>query len=125
MLKPAFAVFKKEIRQELRTRHALNTRRTFTGSSLLFILFILRAGQLDPVPKSGVIWIIILFAAMSGMVRTFVQETERKTWILLKLHAAPAAVYTGKLLYNFLFLLILHLFTFFFYMLMKIGRAHV
>src|SRR5690625_7614353 len=55
---------------------------------------------------------------MSGMVRTFVQETERKTWILLKLHAAPAAVYTGKLLYNFLFLLILHLFTFFFYMLM-------
>ena len=118
MLKPAFAVFKKEIRQELRTRYALNTLLAFTGSSLLLILFTLRAGQLDPVPKSGLIWIIILFAAMSGMVRTFVQETERKTWILLKLHAAPAAVYTGKLLYNFLFLLILHLFTFFFYMLM-------
>src|SRR5690625_2101300 len=36
----------------------------------------------------------------------------------LKLRGAPAAVYTGNLLYNFLFLLILHLFTFFFYMLM-------
>ena len=118
MIKPAFAVFKKEIKQELRTKYALNTLLAFTGSSLLLILFTLRAQLLDPVPKSGLIWIIILFAAMSGMVRTFVQETDRKTWILLQLHASASAVYIGKLTYNFLFLLILHLFTFLFYMLM-------
>jgi heme exporter protein B len=50
--------------------------------------------------------------------RSFVQETEKKTWDLLQLNAHPADVYTGKLLYNFFFLLVLHIFTFFFYMFM-------
>lgn len=118
MLKPTIAIFKKEVRQELRTKYALNTLLAFTGSSLLLILFTLKAHQLDPTPKSGLIWIIILFAAMSGMMRSFVQEAEKKTWILLRLHSHPTDVYLGKLTYNFLFLLFMHLFTFFFYMLM-------
>ncbi len=118
MIKPALAIVKKEITQELRTKYAINTLLAFTGAALLLILFTLRAHQLDPVPKSGLVWIIILFAAMSGMMRSFVQETDKKTWILLQLHAKPTDVYLGKLTYNFVFLLILHLFTFFFYILM-------
>ncbi|MEX0647665.1 MAG: heme exporter protein CcmB [Balneolaceae bacterium] len=118
MLKPARSILKKEITQELRTRYAVNTLLAFTGAALLLILFTLRAQQLDPTPKSGLVWIIILFAAMTGMMRTFVQETEKKTWALLQLHANPADVFLGKLAYNFLFLLLLHVFTFFFYLLM-------
>ncbi len=118
MIRPSVAIFKKEVMQELRTKYALNTLLAFTGSSLLLILFTLRAHQMDPTPKSGLIWIIILFAAMSGMMRSFVQEAERKTWALLQLHAAAGDVFLGKLFYNFCFLLALHLFTFFFYMLM-------
>lgn len=117
MLRSALAIFKKEVLQELRTKYAMNTLLAFTGASLLLILFTLRAHQLDPTPKSGLIWIIILFAAMSGMMRSFVQETEKKTWLLLRLHTNASDVYWGKLLYNFIFLLILHLFTFFFYIL--------
>lgn len=118
MIKPTIAIFKKEIQQELRTKYAINTLLAFTGSSLLLILFTLKAHQLDPIPKSGLVWIIILFAAMSGMMRSFVQEYEKKTWTLLRLHSGASEVYLGKLTYNFLFLLILHIFTFFFYMLM-------
>ena len=118
MIKPALAIVKKEVTQELRTKYAINTLLAFTGASLLLILFTLRAQQLDPTPKSGLVWIIILFAAMSGMMRSFVQETDKKTWVLLQLHAKATDVYLGKLAYNFVFLLILHLFTFFFYMLM-------
>lgn len=118
MLKPAFSILKKEVRTELRTKYALNTLLAFTGASLLLVLFTLRADQLDPTPKSGLVWIIILFAAMTGMVRSFVQETERKTWPLLRIHANAAEIYSGKLLYNFFFLLLLHVFTFFFYLLM-------
>ena len=118
MIKSSAAILKKEIIQELRTKYAINTLLAFTGASLLLILFTLRAHQLDPTPKSGLVWIIILFAAMSGMMRSFVQETDKKTWALLQLHANPTEVYLGKLTYNFTFLLLLHIFTFFFYMLM-------
>jgi heme exporter protein B len=118
MIKPSITILKKEITQELRTKYAINTLLAFTGAALLLVLFTLRAQQLDPTPKSGLVWIIILFAAMTGMMRSFVQETEKKTWDLLQLNANPTDVYIGKLLYNFLFLLVLHIFTFFFYMVM-------
>lgn len=118
MIKPAIAIFKKEVAVELRTRYAINTLLAFTGAALLLILFTLRADQMDPTPKSGLVWIIILFAAMTGMMRSFVQESDRKTWDLLKLHAGPSEIYAGKIFYNFLFLLVLHLFTFFFYLFM-------
>lgn len=118
MYKPALAILKKEILQELRTKYALNTLLAFTGASLLLVLFTLRANQLDPTPKSGLIWIIILFAAMSGMMRSFLQESDKKTWSLLQLHSGATDVFIGKLTFNFLFLLLLHMFTFFFYMLM-------
>lgn len=118
MMKAAVSILKKEITQELRTKYAFNTLLAFTGAALLLILFTLSAQQLDDQPKSGLVWIIILFAAMTGMMRSFVHESEKKTWALLQLHANPAEIYTGKLIYNFLFLLILHIFTFFFYVVM-------
>ncbi len=117
-VKPAVTIFKKEVTVELRTRYAMNTLLAFTGASLLLILFTLRADQMDPTPKSGLVWIIILFAAMTGMMRSFVHEADKKTWDLLKLHAQPGDIFTGKLFYNFVFLLLLHLFTFFFYLIM-------
>lgn len=118
MIKSIHAIFSKELRMELRTRYAVNTLLAFTGAALLLILFTLRADQLDPEPKSGLVWIIILFAAMAGMARSFVAETEQKTWPLLRLHATATDVYCGKLLYNFLFLLLLNLFTFLLYLFM-------
>ncbi|MCC5914957.1 MAG: heme exporter protein CcmB [Balneolaceae bacterium] len=118
MLRPALTILKKEILQELRTKYAINTILAFTGAALLLVLFTLRADQLDPTPRSGLVWIIILFAAMTGMMRSFVQETEKKTWNLLQLNTYPSEVYWGKFSYNFLFLLLLHLFTFLFYMIM-------
>lgn len=118
MIHSATAILKKEIIQELRTKYAVNTLLAFTGAALLLLLFTLRADQLDPTPKSGLVWIIILFASMTGMTRSFVQETEKKTWDFLKLHANATEVFVGKLVYNLIFLLILHVFTFFFYMVM-------
>lgn len=118
MLKSSIAIFQKEVRQEMRTKYAINTLLAFTGASLLVVLFTLSAQLLNPTPKSGLIWIIILFAAMTGMMRSFVHETEMKTWDLLQLHARPAEVYAGKLFYNFIFLLVLNVVTFFFYLVM-------
>lgn len=113
-----FAVFKKDLALELRTKYALNTILAFTASALLLILFALRAQSLDPTPKSGLVWIIILFASMTGMARSFVYETEQHTWQLLRLHASAFDIFMGKFLFNFLFLIILNGITFFFYLLL-------
>lgn len=116
MIRSIRALLAKELSMELRTRYILNTVLAFTAASLLLILFTLRADQLDPTPRSGLVWIIILFAAMAGMARSFVAESDQKTWDLLRLHGRASDIYLGKLLYNTLFLLSLNLFTFLLYL---------
>ncbi|MEX2585343.1 MAG: heme exporter protein CcmB [Balneolaceae bacterium] len=116
MIRSIRALLAKELSMELRTRYILNTVLAFSAASLLLILFTLRADQLDPTPRSGLVWIIILFAAMAGMARSFVAESDQKTWDLLRLHGRASDIYLGKLLYNTLFLLSLNLFTFLLYL---------
>lgn len=118
MISGILTVFRKDLALELRTRYAINTMLAFIGAALLLILFTLRAELLDPTPRSGLVWIVILFAAMAGMSRSFVQEAEHKTWPLLKLNAKASDVFIGKLAYNFVFLLLLNIFTFTLYLFM-------
>lgn len=117
-MRSILAIFRKELALELRTRIAVHTILAFTGSSLLLILLTLRADQLEADARSGLVWIIILFAAMAGMARSFVAETEQKTWHLLRLHGRPGDIFLGKLLYNILFLLAILTATFLLYLLM-------
>ena len=109
------AVFAKDLQAELRSRYAVNTVLAFVGSSLLLILFALNADQLPPTPQSGIVWIIILFAALSSLSRSFVAETERNTFTLLRLHGSATAVYGGKLAYNYVFTLGINVATFVLY----------
>lgn len=97
---------------ELRSRYAINTVLAFVGAALLLILFSLKADQLPPTPKSGLIWIVILFAALSSLSRSFVTETERQTFDLLRIHGKSTEVFTGKLIYNFAFTLAVNICTF-------------
>ncbi len=122
MIRAIKTVLTKDLNLELRTRYAINTLLAFTGAALLLILFALRADQLDPLPKSGLVWIVILFAATAGMSRSFVYEVEQKTWPMLRVYAHPTDLYVGKLIYNFLFLLALNLVTFILYMVL-VGLA--
>jgi heme exporter protein B len=114
--KQLFAVVRKDLDIELRSKYAINTVLAFVGSSLLVVLLTLKAQELPPTPKSGLVWIIILFAAMSSLARTFVMETDRQTFDLLRLHVPAQAVYGGKLLYNFGFILAINAITFALYL---------
>lgn len=114
-LRGTSAVFWKDMQTELRSRYAINTVLAFVGSALLLILFSLKADQLPPTPKSGLIWIVILFAALSSLSRSFVTETERQTFDLLRIHGSASEVFTGKLLYNFVFTLAVNICTFILY----------
>ncbi len=109
------SIFKKDIRVEFRTRFAINMVLAFVVASLLLILFTLRAQSLDPTPKSGLVWIIILFAALSALGRSFIYETDKNTFDLLRVYAKGSTVYIGKLLYNAVFTLFINLTTFLLY----------
>lgn len=107
MIHPAFAVFRKEWLEEKRTRFAITSVLAFTASSLLVIIFSMRAQHLDSTPKSGLIWIVLLFASLTAGAGSFLRERDRNTLVLLTIHARPLAIYLGKLLYNALFLFVL------------------
>lgn len=106
------AVFLKDLQAELRSRYAVNTVLAFVAAALFLVLFSLDAEQLPPTSKSGLVWIIILFAALSSLARSFVMETEQQTFDLLRLHGQPTDVYIGKLAYNTAFALSVNIITF-------------
>lgn len=109
------AVLSKDLRAELRSRYALNTVLAFVGAAMLLILFSLRAEQLAPTPKSGLIWIVILFAALSSLSRSFVMETDRNTYDLLRMHGDASDIFIGKLCYNICFTMAVNVVTFVLY----------
>jgi heme exporter protein B len=114
LLRAAWAVFRKDVRAELRTRYALNAVALFAASTVVALSL-----GLGPLPRSpelplihaALLWVAILFAAFTGLARAFVQEEEARTAAALRLAAPPIAVYLGKLLFNLLLLLFLDVLT--------------
>lgn len=109
------AVFNKDLKTEFRSRYVLNTVLAFVGAALLIILFSLKATQLSPTAKSGLVWIVILFAALSALARSFVMETDRLTFDLLRIHGRSPEIFLGKLCYNFAFSFLINGITFILY----------
>jgi len=114
LLKAAWAVFRKDVRAELRTRYALNALALFAVSTVvalsLGIGFLTASRNPDlPLIHAALLWIAVLFAAFTGLARAFVQEEEARTAAALRLAAPPIAVYLGKLLFNLALLLLLDL----------------
>jgi heme exporter protein B len=99
-LRATGAVFMKDWRSELRTRYAISALVMFVITTISIILFALGGEGASPEVLSGMLWVVIFFAAMSGLARTFVMEEERGTAMMLQLTAAPSAVFAGKLLFN-------------------------
>lgn len=114
----SIAIFKKDIRLEWQSRFGISTVLAFIVSTMLIVLFSLRADQLSQTVQSGLIWIIVLFASLTTLSRAFVSESERGTLDTLRLNASAISVYLGKLLYNFMFTLIITCLTIFLFILL-------
>jgi heme exporter protein B len=57
--------------------------------------------------QASLLWVALLFAALTGLSRGFVQEEEARTLAGLRLAAPPLAVYMGKFLFNLALLAVL------------------
>jgi heme exporter protein B len=110
MLQQALAIFSKDLASELRTRYAINALIMFVVVTLAVIMFALVGETLSPGASVGMLWVVMFFAAMSGLSRGFVAEEERGTTMTLQLLASPSAVYLGKLVFNFVLVVALNIF---------------
>lgn len=99
-IRAAVAVFLKDWRSELRTRYAISALVMFVVTTISIILFSLGGEGASPDVLAGMLWVVIFFAAMSGLSRTFVMEEERGTGMTLTLLTPPGAIFAGKLLFN-------------------------
>ncbi len=112
VLAAAWAVFIKDLRTELRTRYALNAMVLFAACTAVMVslgtTFIgLRRTEEFLLIQASLLWVALLFAAITGLSRGFVQEEEARTLAALRLAAPPAAVYLGKFLLNLALLALL------------------
>lgn len=101
----AWAVFRKDVRLELRSRYAVNTLLMFVLAALLLVAFAIGREAISERVQAALLWIIILFSAAIGLGRSFISEEERGTILLLQLNTRPSMVYAGKLLFNILLIL--------------------
>lgn len=110
-MRSVMAVLLKDLRCELRTRHALGAVLLFSVTSTVAVSFIIGAWGSKSAIASALLWLVLYFSAMSGLSRAFVHEEETYTSNTLKLAACPNAVYLGKLAFNLVMLILVELVT--------------
>lgn len=101
------AVFVKDVRAEWRGREVFSTMTAFSVLAVLVfgLAFDLRVPRSEMIAP-GVLWVVVLFAGVLGLNRSFGAEVDRGT--LASLLLAPvdrSAVYFGKMLANLFFTL--------------------
>lgn len=104
----ALAVLAKEVRAEWRSRVAINAIGLFGFTTLVAVAYQIGPYRISPQDRphllAALLWIILFFAALSGLQRVFVKEEDAHTATTLRLAARPLAVLGGKLLFNVLLL---------------------
>jgi heme exporter protein B len=126
-VRQAVVLFLKDIRAEARTKVAVSSVGIFAFAALMLLALATRTlkdtltvnlrmlpetftqgqirGQMVPAwedpSKLGLLWILLCFAAFSGLSHSFVHEEEAGTTAALRMSMQAASVYAGKLAYNF------------------------
>lgn len=110
-IREAMAVAAKDLTAEFRTRVALNSLGLFAVTVLAAVSYTVGPYRITvedrPFLLSALLWIVVFFAALAGLDRSFVKEEESHTAPLLRLAADPLVVWLGKLVYNLLLLVVL------------------
>ena len=106
-----YAIFYKEILSEFRTRYSISTILLFILTTITMISLAMVSESMKPELASGLLWIIIFFASMIGLSKSFVSEEERGTSFLLQIFSSATAIYFGKLIFNVLLSLFINFFS--------------
>jgi heme exporter protein B len=111
LIRDAWLIFQKDVRQEFKTRYALNAILLFALVTLVAVSFSIGVFNAGSEIKSALLWVIIYFSAMSGLSHIFVREEEKHTADKLKLVTQPTAIFLGKFIFNLFLLYVLEIIT--------------
>lgn len=109
----------KEIKLEWRNRAAFNSLLLYIVSSVwvVYLGFSLSLSTLSPITWNTVFWIILLFASVNSVAKSFLQEREGRILYYYTM-VSPQGVIFAKIIYNSLLLLIVAILGLLFYMLL-------
>lgn len=101
-------LLKKEIILEWRTRYALNGILLYVVGAVFicYMSFKLQRGALNAATWNALFWIIMLFAAVNAVAKSFLQE-QRGRLIYYYTIASPQGIIVAKMFYNTLLLVLL------------------
>ena len=111
LFRTALFLAKKDLYSELKTKQILTTQIIFAG--LVIVVFSFAFDPANNTTKAvipGVIWVIIVFAGILGLNRSFISEQRNDT--IQGLLVAPMeaqSIYLGKFLANFAMMLVVEL----------------
>ena len=103
-------LLKKELVLEWRQKYAISGILLYVLSTV-FIVFV-SAREFDPSTWNSFFWIIILFASVNAITKSFVQEGGNRQLYYYSL-VSPLAVIISKIIYNVGLLLLISILTFF------------
>ena len=99
------SILAKDLKAEIRNRTALSSIMLFTVTALVVVGFAVGNAGLEPAVRGALLWVVLFFAAFSGLAHVFIHEEEAGTAQALRLSTTAAAVYSGKLLFNLIVLI--------------------
>ena len=97
-------LFRKDAQLEWRQRSALSGILLYVVSSV-FVVYITLGQEVGKAVWAALFWIIILFASINAVAKSFVQENNERQLYYYFL-ASPSAIIAAKILYNTMLLMI-------------------
>ncbi|MCO6477134.1 MAG: heme exporter protein CcmB [Phaeodactylibacter sp.] len=101
-------LLRKDMRLELRASYAISGILLYVFSTIFIVYMAFQ--KIQPDVWNALFWIIILFASVSAIVKSFVQESSARQLYYYSL-ANPVSILLSKIIYNILLLLGLSLLT--------------
>jgi len=103
VLKQVISIFEKEVTLEWRNKTAFNGILLYLVSTIFicYLSFNLKRGQMQTDTWNALYWIIIVFANINGVAKSFLQEGEGRMLYYYTL-CKPQVILGGKLLFNIL-----------------------
>lgn len=110
LLSSTISLFRKDLLIEFRNKYVIGGIVLYVLSSVMVIYFSLNytdsVRQLNPVIWSIFFWLIILFSSINAIANGFFREPEGRSYYYYYL-TSPQAIILSKLLYNFIFTVLL------------------
>jgi heme exporter protein B len=106
-------LIKKEMLLEWRSKYALNGVLLYVISTV-FVCYLSFISVPNPLTWNALFWIIMLFASINAVAKSFLQESRGRHLYIYTL-VSPAALIIAKTIYNSLLMMLLTLIALFFY----------